>query len=179
MTNTNNNRLIKGYDKVTRKIHDMLVDNSGFSEDWLKNSLYKVQDEAIALKELSKLEAQQISNWFKRDLRAIASFIGDTRQEIKDWLPVELKAEENYLYRHLISVADKTTVELLALKDQTNFAAFEAWHTGEVAGAGILQCSDCGNKLHFKKTGHIPPCPKCHKSTFARIADDLGGHSKK
>lgn len=173
MANTENSRLINGYEKLTRRIHDLLQDDSGISEDWLKNTLYKAQDEMIALKELTRLEAQQIGGWLKRDLHAIASYIDETRQEIKDWLPVEIQAEENYLYQHLISVADKTTVELIALKDQTNFSAFEVWHTGEVAGPGILQCSHCGEKLHFNKTGHIPPCPHCNKSTFARIADNI------
>ncbi|PCI18096.1 MAG: hypothetical protein COB62_07115, partial [Piscirickettsiaceae bacterium] len=37
---------------------------------------------------------------------------------------------------------------------------------------GTLECIACKQTLNFKKTGHIPPCPKCHKTEFKR-------HSKK
>ncbi|MDQ6955909.1 MAG: hypothetical protein Q9M21_01810, partial [Mariprofundaceae bacterium] len=31
-----------------------------------------------------------------------------------------------------------------------------------------LTCKDCGHSMHFKKTGRIPPCPKCHKTDFMK-----------
>ena len=43
------------------------------------------------------------------------------------------------------------------------------WHTGEITGVGILECKGCGEKLHFKTAGHIPPCPKCQGTVFRKL----------
>lgn len=40
--------------------------------------------------------------------------------------------------------------------------------SGEVTSAGRLVCKACGYEMHFKKTGRIPPCPKCHKTEFKK-----------
>ncbi len=43
-----------------------------------------------------------------------------------------------------------------------------AYHTGEVAHAGAFQCTRCGEVIHLSQTGRLPPCPKCHHTTFRR-----------
>ncbi len=40
--------------------------------------------------------------------------------------------------------------------------------SGEITSAGRLECKACGYEMHFKKTGRIPPCPKCHKTEFKK-----------
>ena len=40
--------------------------------------------------------------------------------------------------------------------------------SGEITSAGRLTCKACGHEMHFKKTGRIPPCPKCHKTEFTK-----------
>ncbi|MDQ7001260.1 MAG: hypothetical protein Q9N02_01045 [Ghiorsea sp.] len=40
--------------------------------------------------------------------------------------------------------------------------------SGEVTDAGHLVCKACGYDMHFKKTGAIPPCPKCHETEFKK-----------
>ncbi len=55
---------------------------------------------------------------------------------------------------------------MLTLKNELDKRAHP--HTGEIIGAGTLVCDQCGEKLHFHKAGKIPPCPKCHGTTFHR-----------
>ncbi|HHJ20785.1 MAG TPA: hypothetical protein ENJ84_13325 [Gammaproteobacteria bacterium] len=173
MTKHQNHHLIEGYEKIAHRVHELLAKTTTYTGNELKNALLTAQDEVVALKQLTQAEAEQIGAWIKRDLHGMAQSIATTKEEAKEWLPIEIHAEEHYLYDQLMSVADKTTLELLELKEQAELAPFEAWHTGEVTSPGILKCTKCGEQLHFEKTGHIPPCPKCHHSEFVRIADTI------
>jgi len=42
------------------------------------------------------------------------------------------------------------------------------YHSGETTHGGTFVCTACGQTLTLKKPGHLPPCPKCHKSEFRR-----------
>jgi isocitrate dehydrogenase len=42
------------------------------------------------------------------------------------------------------------------------------YRSGEITSAGTLTCNACGHEMHFKKTGRIPPCPKCHATEFRK-----------
>jgi len=64
---------------------------------------------------------------------------------------------------------DKTTIELDQLKARAD--RLGEWHTGEITGPGTLVCSACNELIHFHKTGHIPPCPKCHATIYKRASD--------
>lgn len=46
---------------------------------------------------------------------------------------------------------------------------FDKWHTGEVTMIGALCCVSCGESLHFKRTGHIPLCTRCHATVYKRV----------
>lgn len=42
------------------------------------------------------------------------------------------------------------------------------YKTGEMTHGGEFICTSCEGKIHLKKPGRIPPCPKCSKSEFRR-----------
>ena len=42
------------------------------------------------------------------------------------------------------------------------------YKTGEIAGAGTLECKECGQILRYEKPTRIPPCPKCRNTLFRR-----------
>jgi len=63
-------------------------------------------------------------------------------------------------------VADHTRLEWANLERQAREA--DLYHSGELTGPGTLTCCACSQTLNFKKTGHIPPCPKCHTTRFSR-----------
>ena len=40
--------------------------------------------------------------------------------------------------------------------------------TGEITSAGTLTCIACGQKVHLKTTGVVPPCPSCHATQYRK-----------
>jgi len=42
------------------------------------------------------------------------------------------------------------------------------YKTGEITHGGEFVCTSCEGKIHLKKPGRIPPCPKCTKTEFRR-----------
>lgn len=42
------------------------------------------------------------------------------------------------------------------------------YKSGEMTHGGEFVCTSCEGKLHLKKPGRLPPCPKCSKSEFRR-----------
>ena len=42
------------------------------------------------------------------------------------------------------------------------------YRTGEATHGGTFACTDCGTEMTLKRSGHLPPCPKCHKTEFHR-----------
>lgn len=111
-------------------------------------------------------EFTQMAQWIKRDLIAAAQHLNESGQELKDWLGFDLKLIKNELWQRFTEAADKTTLELLKLKQ---IAATAEYHTGEIVGLGSLICDQCQSLLHFYKPGHIPPCAKCHGTRFHRL----------
>ena len=85
-------------------------------------------------------------------------------------IAVAIEQTKGAVIHALLETADKTTLALLRMKKNAH-QPYD-YHTGEIAGFGTLICDECGEKLHFHKAGHIPPCPKCHKTSFHRIQID-------
>lgn len=42
------------------------------------------------------------------------------------------------------------------------------YRSGEMTHGGTFVCLHCEQTLTMKKPGHLPPCPKCHKTEFRR-----------
>lgn len=42
------------------------------------------------------------------------------------------------------------------------------YRTGEMTRGGTFKCVACESQLTLKHPGHLPPCPKCHKTEFRR-----------
>lgn len=126
----------------------------------------EAKEKAVELGELSREEADRIAEYLDRDLKAAGTWLADTGEEFKDWLGMETALISDRLLDMFIRAADQTSLELQQLRER---AAAAEYKTGEIAGIGTLVCSGCGEHLHFKKAGHIPPCPKCNGTRFQRL----------
>ncbi|MCK4675782.1 MAG: zinc ribbon-containing protein [Gammaproteobacteria bacterium] len=151
------------YEHVAANIHKV-KDKSG---PLLHELVDEAKDKVLELEEVAEEDAEKISTWLKRDLHDVTHYLSEVDYTVKDWLGFETALIKSEIIRLLLETADKTTVQLLRMKE--NAGKPSLYHTGEIAGPGTLICDDCGEKLHFHKAGHIPPCPKCHKTEFRRI----------
>ena len=121
---------------------------------------------AVELGEITEDEAAHLAEYLKRDLSDASFYISEHGRELKDWLGFEDSLIAAELLDVFLQAADPTTVEMNELK--LELAARSIYKTGEVTGPGALACDECGEVLHFHKAGRIPPCPKCHKTSYHR-----------
>ncbi len=125
----------------------------------------KARDTAVELEELTEEEADKVAAALKRDVHDAAKSLREGGQDFATWLGFDIELLGDRLKEQFAKAADPTTLELLELKEQ---AALAPYHTGELVGPGTLICDNCGEKLHFHKVSHIPPCPKCKGASFHR-----------
>lgn len=154
------------YEHVAANIHKV-KDKSG---PLLHDLVEEAKDKVIELEDIAEEDAEKISSWLRRDLDDVTHYLAEADHAVKDWLGFETALIKSEIIRLLLETADKTTVQLLRMKENARKPCL--YHTGEIAGPGTLICDECGEKLHFHHAGHIPPCPKCHKTDFHRIQID-------
>ena len=150
------------YEQVAKSFHD--------AENKTAPLFHKLADEArnnvLKIKEISEQDAEKITSWVKRDISDLANYLEESGHELKDWLGFETSLIELEFLDALLKAADKTTAKILEVKGKVYLSS--VYHTGEVIGPGTLSCDMCEERLHFRKAGKIPPCPKCHATNFHR-----------
>jgi len=159
-------KLIAAYDKMMGRIEQLLDSAEQQALPVLQKNIEKAKQQAIELKEISQEEAEKLGNYLRRDLHDAAEHLEQSGQEISTWLNFDLELIEQRILDIFTKVADKTRLELAQLAEQAKRAT--EYHTGEITSIGTLSCQSCGTVMNFKKTSRIPPCPKCHKTTFTR-----------
>lgn len=164
---------VHGYERMLERVRERLDSTGDAVERGAHEALDAARERSVALGELTREEADRVAAWLQRDLEDAAEYVGSARGTYADWLHMDLQLVENWVWDRFSSVADQTRLQWQALNRQLQAAA--RYHTGEVTGPGTLVCRDCGEVLHFKRTGHIPPCPKCHGSRFERAARQATG----
>jgi len=159
---------------VYETMYEHVAENLHKAKDKTGPLIHQLVDEAKEkakeIEEVTEEDAEKLGVWLKRDLDDVISYLSETEYAVKDWLGFETSLIKNAMIRMMLEAADKTTVELLRMKDNAH-KPYD-YRTGEIAGFGTLICDECGEKLHFHKAGKIPPCPKCHKTSFHRIQID-------
>jgi hypothetical protein len=176
MTNQNHphsagEKLVHAYNTMLQRVKTFLDEAEKETRPKLDHAIEAAKEKATELEELTLEEAEKIGTYLKRDVEDAASYLaGPERAELADWLKLDIQLIENRILDAFMSVADRTRVGILKLEQDAPLAGV-TYHTGEVTGIGTLVCTECGELLHFKQTGHIPPCPVCHKTTFVRQKD--------
>lgn len=166
-------RLVDAYETMLERVHDAADQAEDKGVPWLRETLDNARDRAVELEELTREEADKISHYVERDIHDAAGFIADTGQEFRDWLRFDIQLIQDRVLDMMAGMADQTGAALKEIADRAREAS--RYHTGEITSPGTLECMACGASMHFKKTGHIPPCPKCSATDFRRqphVGDD-------
>ena len=154
------------YEHVAENLHEAKDKSGSLIHDLIEESRQKV----VELENVADEDAEKLAKWLRRDLDDVISYLSETEYAFKDWLGFETSIIKTSLINAMLETADKTTLAMLRMKENAH-EPYD-YHTGEIAGYGTLICDECGEKLHFHQAGKIPPCPKCHKTSFHRIQID-------
>jgi hypothetical protein len=161
-------RMAKAYDTMLQEVHEAIESARDNALPGLKDYLDDAREKLIELGELSREEAEKVSTYVERDIKDAANYLLETGEQLSAWWRFDVQLVEERMLEMFTSVADQTKLELAKLAQRANSASL--YHTGEVTGPGTLICSQCGKELHFKKTGHIPPCSGCKGTNFKRTS---------
>lgn len=172
MTSPNPNdpvdRLVEAYERMLERVHETANSAGQKGLPWLRETLAGARDKAVELEELTREEAERISSYVERDIHDAAEFIADSGQAIQDWWQFDVAYVQERFFEAFAGMADQTSEALRDIAERAREASI--YHTGEITAPGVLECTACGEQLHFEKTGHIPPCPKCQGSEFRRAS---------
>ncbi len=150
------------YERAVEGIHKA----EELSAPILHELIEEAKEEEVKLEKISREEGDKLAEWLKQDVHEVAHFLSKEGAEAKDWLGFEANALKSVALDKVLSTVDETKLKMLALKSEIKHRLHP--RTGEIIGAGTLVCDECGEKLHFHKAGKIPPCPKCHGTSFHR-----------
>ena len=156
----------KMYEHVAAGLNNTKEKTGSLINDLVDEAEEKIGD----LEDITKEDAKSLAVWLKRDLDDVINYVSDTENAFQDWLGFETALLKTSFINALLETADPTTLALLRMKENAHEPYI--YHTGEVTGFGTLICDECGEKLHFHAAGKIPPCPKCHETSFHRIQTD-------
>ena len=159
-------RLVEAYEAMLKRVHEAAETGESKTVPWLRQTLANARDRAVELEELTREEAERVSRYVERDLHDAAQFVAETGQEFRDWVSFDWRLMQSRMLEMFAGMADQTGEALRGFADQAREASL--YHTGEITAPGMLECTVCGEILHFEKTGHIPPCPKCQATTYRR-----------
>jgi len=139
----NDQQNVHAYQKMMQQLRDFTHWKS------LREHLDQAVEKAVTLEELSREEANKISDYVQRDVEDAAKFIVETRQDLATWLRFDINLLEEKLLEMFKHAVDHTQLELDKFADQAEIATH--WHSNEIIGLGTLRCDQCGHLLHFQK----------------------------
>ena len=160
-------RLVHAYNQMMVRTRALLQANHDKTLAGLQRSIDAAKAEAVAQGELSQNEAERLGNYLRRDLEDAGHYLAHSGDEdLSGWFHFDVQLIETQLLDMFTAAADQTKLAYLQLAERARHAA--EYRAGEVTGVGTLQCANCGELLHFHRTAHIPPCPRCRNGLFLR-----------
>lgn len=155
-------KLAQQYDKLASKFNELYLAGKERGRESMAVALEKAHEQMTALGEFSAEQGEVLKQYLARDLDQTISDAQHLGEEAKERLhPARLGAGA---LSSLATVLELTSNALHSLSDKAKEKL--TYKTGEVTSAGTLTCQACGQKVHLKETGHVPPCPKCNGTLF-------------
>jgi hypothetical protein len=159
-------RLVAAYEAMLQRVHEAADTAESKTVPWLRETLANARERAVELEELTREEAERVSDYVERDLHDAATFIADSGQEFRDWVSFDWQLMQNRMLEMFAGMADQTSLALRQFAEQARDASL--YRTGDITAPGQFECVACGELLKLRKTGHLPPCPKCQGTGFRR-----------
>ncbi|MDP1862639.1 MAG: hypothetical protein Q8K52_01890 [Thiobacillus sp.] len=164
MENTDQEKvtLAQQYDKLASKFKEIYLAGKERGHEAMTVALEKSHEQMSALGEYSAEHGAELKKYMARDLDQTLADAQNLGEGAKERLnPGRLGAGA---LASLAAVLESAGNTLQSLGEKTREKL--TYSTGEITSAGTLTCRACGEAIHLKETGHIPPCPKCSATLF-------------
>jgi NADH pyrophosphatase NudC (nudix superfamily) len=156
--NDNNDHQDVGlYEKLAARTAELLEEGRKTLDEALK----KAKEELSRAGDFSGEQMDKVASYVKRDVADNAEKATEAVKKAVD--PQRVAAGAQSIFARILNSAADALSDLAEKAEKT-----VEFKTGEVTSSGTLTCKDCGAEMHMKTTGRIPPCPKCHKTTFRK-----------
>lgn len=156
--NDNNDHQDVGlYEKLATRTAELLEEGKKTLDEALK----KAKDELSKAGDFSGEQMDKVASYVRRDVADNAEKATEAVKKAVD--PQRVAAGAQSIFARILNSAADALSDLAEKAEKT-----VEFKTGEVTSSGTLTCKDCGAEMHMKTTGRIPPCPKCHKTTFRK-----------
>ena len=149
------------YDEMAAKFKELFEAGAEKSAEYAQVAMEKARQQLTAAGKVSEEQGKRLKEFLEKDVGQIADTV---RDEAKIKLnPTRLGTGALASISSLMELAG-SALSSAAEKAKESLSC----RSGEITSAGTLTCAACGHEMHFKKTGRVPPCPKCHKTEFKK-----------
>lgn len=156
--------LTRKYDTLAQRFNELYSAGKERGRESMAVALEKAREQLTAAGEFSAEQGEDLKQYLARDLDQTIADARQLGEDAKERLhPARLGAGA---LASLASILDATGEALRSLSGKAREAL--VYKSGELTSAGTLTCQSCGQKVQFKATGHIPPCPKCNATVFSK-----------
>lgn len=151
---------VRIYEKLISRTEELLQSGRKTLEEALKKSADELQNAGDYTRE----KTERIMSYVRRDIQHLTDHADKARQSFREaFEPSRVSAGVQSLFTKILS----STSETLGAWARKSEQRLE-FKTGELTSPGTLTCLSCGEEMHIRKTGRIPPCPSCHKTIFRK-----------
>ncbi len=149
------------YDELAARFRELFEAGAEKSSEFASIAMEKAREQLTAAGAFSEEQGKNLKKFMERDLSQMADSMRDEAREKLS--PSRVGAGAMASLSSLLHIAGSA---LSSLSEKTQQAI--SCRSGEITSAGTLTCIACEHELHFKKTGRVPPCPKCHATQFRK-----------
>lgn len=156
------------YNRILERIDHSIADVEERTWDTLKKEIDEAVEFEHGVAELTREEVDLLGTYIKRDLKDLYHHVAETGEGLKEWLKLDISLVEKKVRDTLLSIADKSVVEQLALEQKIEHKPGD-YMSGELACAGMLRCLECGYMMCLIDNTHVEDCHQCSGHYFKRV----------
>lgn len=149
------------YEKMSKTLRSNLERAGTLTEDVFERALKESQELTLKVRDHYGGDIKKVSDFIRRDWYEAIRYTRDQTRKSLDLERIQVGIM-GVLSRMAQTAGSQ--LENFASRMQERLT----YKTGEIAGAGTLECKQCGQILLYEKPTRIPPCPKCRKTLFSR-----------
>ncbi|MDQ6959754.1 MAG: isocitrate/isopropylmalate family dehydrogenase, partial [Mariprofundaceae bacterium] len=149
------------YDQLAARFKELFEAGAEKSSEFAQATMEKARQQLTAAGAFSEEQGQKLKGFMERDFSQLATSMRDEARERLN--PARLGTGALSSISALLSTASSVLSDAAGRAEKSLLC-----RSGEVTSAGTLKCIACGHDIHLKKTGRVPPCPKCHATEFKK-----------